>query len=514
MHNESLLSGPIQKLLTSVHFHDTKTEGRPSIYLFIFANPLSGDQKGEDLIQLPVQHFRLRRFPQIQVEIHNILDAKDRKIGIESIKLVERMVKWGRLPTLESQKDELSSEMDEQVKSRHIHVWSAGGDGTVMSVFELLVRHNIDLNHIFFSCIPLGTGNDFSQVLGWGRTLTHPNVLGKRLEYLEQLITERLEKSKPARLDIWQVKMSSHPNGYVKMAGPRRKITYDGSEREDYPQDDADSTVMVRKMCNYMSIGVQGYVGSGFEKHRAGKRYFNMMVYAWESSKWVLFKRFPLVSSFIHKIKHQDQTVLQCQCSDTSATAANSSNENVPELTRQPIDFVIQNIPHIWGREVDLWGDAKKSDGAVENRANFTDPANWSRQLANDGKIEVMTLEDKYSYFMELANFRGHVSKIGQFASPFEILFNDPPSSSTAAAAPENRKSTISKFWHQLFENRFKKDNIICIMCDGEFYMMKNPKSLKIERFAQIWTLGKCDGDSVGRLVKDEDELTSRQEAT
>ncbi|RCH98943.1 hypothetical protein CU097_015264 [Rhizopus azygosporus] len=66
---------------------DTQAEGRPSIYLFIFVNPLSGDCKGEDLVKLPIQHFRLRRFPQVQVEIHNILDDKDRTLGLVNIKI-------------------------------------------------------------------------------------------------------------------------------------------------------------------------------------------------------------------------------------------------------------------------------------------------------------------------------------------------------------------------------------------------------------------------------------------
>lgn len=54
--------------------------------------------------------------------------------------------------------------------------------------------------------IPFGTGNDFSQVLDWGRTIQHTDNLGKRLQHLENLITERLQKSDAARLDIWQVR--------------------------------------------------------------------------------------------------------------------------------------------------------------------------------------------------------------------------------------------------------------------------------------------------------------------
>lgn len=144
------------RLNTSVRFQDSKTEGRPSIYLFIFVNPLSGDCKGKDLVELPIQHFRLRRFPQVQVEIHNILDEKDRNLGVESIQLVEQMAKNNQLPSIEDevleQQDPDVCKISKTVKTRHIHVWSAGGDGTVMSAFELLVHHHIDLDYMFFSC--------------------------------------------------------------------------------------------------------------------------------------------------------------------------------------------------------------------------------------------------------------------------------------------------------------------------------------------------------------------------
>lgn len=124
----------MSRLRTSVRFSDTKSEGRPSIYLLIFVNPLSDDFKDEDLTQLPIQHFRLRRFPQVQVEIHNILDEKDRNLGIESIQLVEMMAKFGKLPSMKGGDDEQDGiKMNETVRTKHIHVWSAGGDGTVTS---------------------------------------------------------------------------------------------------------------------------------------------------------------------------------------------------------------------------------------------------------------------------------------------------------------------------------------------------------------------------------------------
>lgn len=145
------------------------------------------------------------------------------------------------------------------------------------------------------------------------------------------------------------------------------------------------------------------------------------------------------------------------------------------------------------GREVDLWGEAKSGLEAVENRSGQTDPKNWSTQLANDGKMEIMTIEDMFSYLKKLANIRSHVSRVGQFETPFEIIFREPPN-----------PDTPKKWWHHFIGNKYKRNNVICIMCDGEFYILKDPRSLKFTRYAQIWTLGKNDETTEGRLVKDE----------
>lgn len=480
---------PLGRIDTSVRLADSDAEGRPSAYLFIFVNPLSGDQKGSDLIHLPIQHFRLRQLPQIQVEIHNILDPEDREAGFDRILMIQSMIKLGQLPDIN---EGANKRMPERVRHRHMHVWSAGGDGTVMSVFEMLVAHEIDLDLVFFSCIPFGTGNDFSQVLGWGRTITHKDVLGQRLSNLETLILDRLECSDAARLDIWEVEMEAYDSGYVRIAGPDREDGHDVAEVRKNSKEVGQPTALKRKMCNYMSIGVQGYVGSGFEKHRAGNRLANMLVYTRESAKWVFWRRFPPLTRFISSIEHEGETVLHCPSPE--GKPRENDNKGIPTMTKHPIDFVIQNIPHIWGREVDLWGEAKSGLESVEGRKGPTDPEAWTPQRANDGKMEIMVINDLYSYFKKLANFRHHVSRLAQIATPFDIVFRAP-----------KEESQRSSSWFDLFRrNHYDRSNIICIMCDGEFYIIKDPKRLKFKRFAQIWTLGRADGDHLARIVRDE----------
>ena len=142
---------------------------------------------------------------------------------------------------------------------------------------------------------------------------------------------------------------------------------------------------------------------------------------------------------------------------------------------------------------MDLWGNALAGLEIVNNRSGPTDPTTWTPQRANDGKMEVLVIDSVYSYLKKLANIQGHVSRVGQFASPFQIDFRD----------PDTRYK--SKWWrHRKDKTDYKDPSVICIMCDGEFYEVKHPKSIKFRRFAQITTLGNADSNS--RLVRDEKE--------
>ncbi|KAI8577290.1 hypothetical protein K450DRAFT_252474 [Umbelopsis ramanniana AG] len=471
--------GYSNKIYTSVMLEDSEHEGRPSVYLFIFVNPLSGDQKGQELTRMAIQSFRLKQAPEVQVQIYNILDDKDRELGFEMLKLVEGMAERDELMPVPE-----NSKIGTTARRRQIHVWSAGGDGTVMSVFEELVSHKVNLDIVYFSCIPFGTGNDFSQVLGWGRTIPNKDILGTYLNHLVDLSLQRLQ-GEAARLDIWELEISTHDTGYARKAGKKHR--------------DDNSKIVTRKMCNYMSIGVQGYVGSGFENQRTGTREFNVLVYAYESAKWMR-RGFPPVTKMIEGMTQGGKKVLRCRNPNKKGVhkaavedEPEQEDENVPVMTKHPIDFVIQNIPHIWGREVDLWGNAVSGLEVVDNRTGPTDPSLWSPQRANDGKMEVLVLNSMYSYLKKLANFQDHVSRVGQFASPFQIDFREPD------------LTYKSKWWRRKKDKTDYKDpSVICIMCDGEFYEVKHPKSIKFRRFAQITTLGNAEGNS--RLVRDEKE--------
>jgi diacylglycerol kinase (ATP) len=62
-----------------------------------------------------------------------------------------------------------------------------GGDGTVMWVTTEMSNYNIDHSKVPITIIPLGTGNDFARVLGWGEK--SPDIISNNYAKLKKRIT-------------------------------------------------------------------------------------------------------------------------------------------------------------------------------------------------------------------------------------------------------------------------------------------------------------------------------------
>lgn len=141
-----------------------------------------------------------------------------------------------------------------------------------------------------------------------------------------------------------------------------------------------------------------------------------------------------------------------------------------------------------------MWSEATTGLESVANRRGSTDPKNWTPQLANDGKLEMIALGNMYSYIKKLLNARQHVSRVGQFKTPFDIVFRKPSLKHHGGGCLDFAR-----------RNRYERKNIMGVMCDGEFFLIKDPKTIRFEHKARIWTLGRDSKDGQqGRLVQDE----------
>jgi diacylglycerol kinase (ATP) len=71
-----------------------------------------------------------------------------------------------------------------------------------MWVVTEMTSFGIDHSRVLIGIIPLGTGNDFSQTLGWGKE--SPDILSDNYAKLKKRVTYWLS-AQVENMDIWMV---------------------------------------------------------------------------------------------------------------------------------------------------------------------------------------------------------------------------------------------------------------------------------------------------------------------
>lgn len=125
--------------------------------------------------------------------------------------------------------------------SEEVRIIVAGGDGTFSWVATSVDKKN--LTHVNLVLIPLGSGNDMSRALGWGRK--YPGD-ARIVEYVDWL--RRTSKHK---LDVWRLNALEDPS---KVASSSSNGPTEHSARP--------------LMCNYLSLGADAYVELAFNQLR------------------------------------------------------------------------------------------------------------------------------------------------------------------------------------------------------------------------------------------------------
>ncbi|KAJ2711469.1 hypothetical protein H4R19_003233 [Coemansia spiralis] len=402
-----------------------------------------------------------------------------------------------------------------------LHVWSAGGDGTVSSTLEAMMDNGIDVERVYFSSIPFGTGNDFADALGWGRSVPGDGV-GGSMKLLNKIISERLE-GYTCKLDIYEVTITTYDGGHIKHV-----------ERDMHKKPGMGRYKCL--MIDYLSIGVQGFVGSSFEMHRPGSRSLNILMYTAAAAKWVFLKRFPPINEALESISTVPEHILaDTQMTDAdrarwleaaseeerkqvllarvagprkrshgrkmkwtkeptarrTATAQDfGAEEDLPVIQCKPIEIDIQNVARFWGRDIDVWDSAHDHGRLLSSRTGVADSSSWTPQYAGDGKLEMFAVRDIGDYALNQLPGRDsyRIGRLAQMGSPLVLHFRPPES-----YPPRSRKPLSSR--------RGIEPGLLYAMCDGEFIEMYHPRDVIVSRRVTLKAVGRSPDTS--RIVRD-----------
>lgn len=133
-----------------------------------------------------------------------------------------------------------------------------------MWVVSELSQYHIDHSKVPITMLPLGTGNDFSQVLGWGKEAPS-DLLDEDYLKFKKRITYWLS-GEESSMDIWKMEAEVQEYGkFEKVEGGLGKVL----EGKKYS----------KHWVNYFSFGIDGKIGYSFDLHRTSSRMGNLAMY-------------------------------------------------------------------------------------------------------------------------------------------------------------------------------------------------------------------------------------------
>ena len=272
-----------------------------------------------------------------------------------------------------------------------IRVIFAGGDGTITWGMMELTEHNISPSDIIVGPLPLGTGNDFARMSGWGSDIPW-FFASKNLVAFKRWLIEILQADM-FNFDLWEVNFHLRPEGqFFHVKNGKTTVMVD---------DDDNRVLDFKKMCcNYFSTGLESRIGMGFERNRTRSQTLNKISYGLEGLKKGLLKKQPRVSHYVAELVCGIDVQTPPQAPPTFDEMGNiidaPSSSFFPPIEFKsnppPVSLIFENIPSM-ASGCDFWGGSYKYAIKQSHQDKQLPKLLVSPQEIGDGKIEIMTIK-------------------------------------------------------------------------------------------------------------------------
>ena len=515
---------------------DFEVEGR---LMVIFANPLSGSQEGLTILELGGQYrvstvndYMVLKFPECSNSMANetassVLpiagNEKSYRAAVFDPSITFSLVVFNILEKEEFKKGKMFiKEYLNRYGKNKIRILIGGGDGTVLSVVEDLNEEKINLERCVFGAVPLGTGNDLSNAMGFGNRVN----LNKTISHFHRVLYTYLI-SEQCKIDVWELTLQVKENGLIN------EVKKDG----EHTKYDESGKILLKSytktFINYMSLGFDARVGFNFEQKRSSSRCLNKVIYGWEATKRYLCcrKNIPLTTildSFqvidqtkiipeereVITSEQQEQMIVEDDKKekliqgDNSEEAKNeeqnlikkrvtifrtedsNSNESGKDylkvgLVGNPIDIICQNINFYMGGTRDIWEHSgsqlglKVINAKEEEMKNYKNKviSQFNEQRYDDKKIEFFTYESGISMALERVA-SGQANKIYQGEGPVIMTFKENPDKKEEAALNKVYLNADGEFFH-LLQPKELTVRLNTKLCGGQINFLKNITGIK-----------------------------------
>lgn len=333
---------------------------RPTEEMFLFVNAKSGGNKGQIFLQAPMP-FNVTTHDGKHVNLH-IYDQGAGESGKKPGYIHLRQVV-------------------QQNAGRPVRCIVGGGDGTVMWFDSEATKHGVDTTtQVLLGIMPLGTGNDFSRVAGWGGN--NPEHVEDDDFALLRHLARQWAVAKPRGHDVWQVTLNvDESKGKILKMGTAKGADLYTPGLEGVEVDTGVHSKSA-SMINYFSIGQDCQVGMHFDKHRTKSQTCNLMVYALsgvtqELRCWNQQRIGNIVANLYQGTDARGQLVMDSE-----------GDANEPELIGNPESLLFLNINSFAGGNAQLW----QQDGPIGVEPPHAAEHVDVKQEPGDGRLEVVTL--------------------------------------------------------------------------------------------------------------------------